>query len=83
MEEGLAPVVAWLDDLAGSTEGPREMIFTNAYHQRLARLNTPPGPGLEVSKDVTARIATLYAMDFERFGYDIDDIEPETDQEST
>ncbi len=81
MEDGLAPVVAWLDGLAGSQDGARKVIFTNGYHQRLSRQNTQPGPGLEVTEDVKDRITMLYGMDFQRFAYDIEDIEPETAKE--
>jgi len=78
MEAGMSPVLDWLDGLAGSKEGPRQMIVTNGYHQRLQRLKAQPGPDLEMTADVKARIADLYAADFQRFGYDIDDTEPAT-----
>jgi hypothetical protein len=83
MEDGLAPVVDWLDDLAGTQEGAREIPLFNSYAQGLAKSKVQPGPPPEITAEIKARIAALYAKDFERFGYSIEDIEAETDREST
>lgn len=82
MEDGLAPLVDWLDAQAGTQDGAREIPLSNSYAQRLAKDMTQPGPPPEITAEIKDRIATLYAKDFERFGYDIDDTEPETAKES-
>lgn len=70
MEQGLAPVVAHLDRLAGNTEGERSIAPENVRKKKMpgdARRLTP-------SPETRARIAEYYAEDFRRFGYDIDSV---------
>lgn len=69
LEDGLQPVVAWLDEVAGADDGPREIARVNDYTDKLASLGLEPGPEPVLSADVQARIAEIYAADYERFGY--------------
>lgn len=70
MEDGLAPVVAHLDRLAGNTEGDRTIAPENVRKKQMpgdARRLTP-------APETRTRIADYYAEDFRRFGYDIDSV---------
>lgn len=69
LEDGLNPVVAWLDDFVGMAEGPREILPFNVLNTRLANEARPP-VALKVDQSARDLIATLYHEDFERFGYD-------------
>jgi Sulfotransferase family len=68
LEAGLAPVVDWLDGLAGNSDGAREMLVVNVRGSRpnLARSRTPRL--VPTAADIAA-IEQLYAADMERFGY--------------
>lgn len=70
LEEGLVPLVSWLRDLAGQGAVlPDEIAPRNVLDTRLAfegKPNHPVTPGIEDR----ARVARLYAVDYERFGYD-------------
>lgn len=68
IEDGLDPLVAWLDDMAGDADGPRAIAPANVLATRLGKA-TPPLPALTPA--LCARIAALYAADYDRFGYDI------------
>ncbi len=70
LEDGLEAVVAWLDKLAGNSEGRREIRSGNSYEYRLERNAQMPGPQPNVTDKARARIFDLYAADFERFEYD-------------
>jgi hypothetical protein len=68
LEQGLAPVVDWLDGLAGNQGGARVIGVVNMrgsrpQHPRTLTPRRWPSPA-----DV-ALIAQLYAADMERFGY--------------
>ena len=69
IEDGLAPLLAWLDDIEGVQRGPRAFPHDNGYTERLALLRRMPGPKPEVTARARAVIAELYAEDFARFGY--------------
>lgn len=69
LEDGLAPVVDWLDKLAGSPDGAREIPRRNETVHRVEDRGHRYAPA-PVSDATHARIATLYADDFARFGYD-------------
>ena len=73
MEQGLDPVVAHLDRLAGNTEGARTIAPENVRKKSPgdARRLTP-------SPETRARIAAYYAEDFRRFGYDINSVPTST-----
>jgi hypothetical protein len=64
-ESGLAPIILWLDSMAGGADGPRDMTVQNPgpmpAESRVARLVGPRQRAL---------IAQRFAVDFERFGYD-------------
>lgn len=64
LEDGMTPLVAHLDHLAGNSEGPREILKEN-QRKTAAVLAVP-------SKTTLGKIATYYAEDFRRFGYTID-----------
>ncbi len=70
MENGLDPVIEWLDARAGNTEGPRAFRKINDYQSRLDARRLPKRAGPDVTPEIRRKIATLYAGDFERFGYD-------------
>lgn len=65
LEDGLAPVVAHLDTLAGDTKGPRAIPKENVRKKNMA----PDAERLTPSAETLARIAAFYAEDFARFGY--------------
>lgn len=70
LEEGLAPLVSWLRDLAG--EGvtlPDEITARNVLDTRLAFEGKPNRPVTLGTRD-RAEVARLYADDYARFGYD-------------
>lgn len=84
LEDGLDPLVAWLDVKAGDRSGLRQMPLRNGRHQRLAHDRRPARGGSAVLDPVTLRrIAHLYAADYERFGYDPADAPPEAASERT
>ena len=73
IEEGLEPVVAWIDALAGETRGPRRIESRNTRSDYLARPGAAAkGSRPELTPAALSRIAELYAADFARFGYDPD-----------
>ena len=51
------------------------IIEKNRYGQRLEKMGRGVGPPVSVDAACRARIAELYAADFERFGYAPDQIE--------
>ncbi|MEL6617681.1 MAG: sulfotransferase family 2 domain-containing protein [Pseudomonadota bacterium] len=69
LEDGLEPVVDWLDAFAGNTDGPRRIGISNRIGAQLKRRGRTL-PDVPVSDQDRTRIATLYAGDFEQFGYD-------------
>jgi Sulfotransferase family len=64
LEDGLEPIVPYLDDIAGNTDGPREIPTLNVGKWR--REEAPPQPNAETLR----LIAKVYAADFARFGYE-------------
>lgn len=70
LEQGLIPLISWLDVQAGDSAGPRQVTMRGSYAQHLARHGRPAGPPVTVSAEDRQRIAALYAADFDRFGYD-------------
>ena len=70
LEEGLAPLVAHLDRIAGNREGPREIAHVNeARDRRGGARNTTP------SRETLDKVTAYYAVDFRRFGYDPDSVD--------
>lgn len=70
LEDGLEPVVGWLDGLAEDTGEPRHIGTHNVYRQRLIDRQRPAGAEVVMTDQDRALIARLYAADFDRFGYD-------------
>lgn len=70
LEDGMAPVIAWLDMLAGDERGPRKMPTANSHADRLAAQEADPLPAPDLTDEIRATIARLYEKDFDRFGYD-------------
>ena len=69
LEDGMAPLVAHLDSLAGNSEGPREIPKENVRKKGMA----PDAERMIPASETLARIADYYAEDFRRFGYTPDD----------
>ena len=69
IEDGLDPLVRWLDKVAGNEDGPRQISRRNETAQRLEVRGKIYAPQ-PISDATHARIAALYADDFTRFGYD-------------
>ena len=72
LEHGLDAIVPWLDSIVDKTDGPRAMPRTN---ERGAHGGKDSAKILPSATDL-ATIERLYAPDFERFGYRIDDPVP-------
>lgn len=66
LEDGLDALVAWLDDLGGTVDAPRTIPRQAPRPVRALRPDVTPNAADR------ALIARLYAVDFERFGYDPD-----------
>lgn len=79
MEDGLDPVVAWLDELAGNRDGPREIPRANKTKD-MVRVSRSPWKqwirsrlqvGMpDLDEALCSRIYSLYKEDYDRFGYD-------------
>lgn len=76
LEQGMDPVIAWLDALAGGPSPDHQLKVKNNYAGRLAWAKRAPGPAPEVTDRVRDLMAARYGRDFERFGY-----APESDSE--
>jgi hypothetical protein len=74
LEEGTAPLVAWLDALEGEARGPREVTPVNRRSDRRGGKLTAP-PARPTPADL-ALIGRLHARDFERFGYELEEARP-------
>ncbi|PWJ13245.1 sulfotransferase family protein [Jannaschia seohaensis] len=72
LEDGLGALVEWLDTQVGSADGPREIGHKQNRANWYARRNKPTAE-FSVGPEARARIREMYALDFERFGYGIDD----------
>lgn len=68
LEQGLAPVVDWLDRLAGNSDGARAITAVNVRGSRPHHPRTLTPRRLPTPADV-ATIEQLYAADMVRFGY--------------
>jgi len=72
LEHGLDGLVAWCDELLGRSDGPRRVPHANrrSAHGRTTTARVVP------TAAQTARIAEIYAADFDRFGYRPDEPMP-------
>lgn len=74
MEHGLDGLVPWFDALSGDRAAPRSMPMRN---KRGAQAGAPAAGGtVTPSEWDLVRISELYAADFKRFGYRIEDKAP-------
>lgn len=72
LEDGLQPVADWLDELPARRPAPEPIGRNNSYDEKLARSGGTPGPKVAPTDADRARIAEIYAVDFERFGYELE-----------
>lgn len=63
IEDGLDALVPHLDSLIGNSDGPRSIGTKNTKAKRKG------GPAAKPGQKMLDRIADIYAVDFERFGY--------------
>lgn len=71
LEHGLDALVPWFDHVAGRADGPRAILPENTRGAYVKGAGSAPAspPATPTPADL-ARIATLYAADFARFGYE-------------
>ncbi|WP_438974869.1 sulfotransferase family 2 domain-containing protein [Roseicyclus sp.] len=72
LEDGLAPVIDWLDQIEGARRGPREIAPANVLEKVRNHLGRKPLPEPQVCERAQDVIAQIYATDFERFCYQTD-----------
>ncbi len=79
LEDGEQPLIAWLDELAGNSDGPRTLPRVNeksapppgAVMTRAFRILQKFQPALpELDRTILQLIHRIYREDYERFGYD-------------
>ena len=73
VEDGLNGLVTWLDQMAGSEDGPRQIGTANRLQDRLS----DDIPDIPFTDTVIDKVASIYAADYERFDYAPDP--PETE----
>jgi hypothetical protein len=64
LEDGLDQIIPYLDELAGNSDGPRHIAARNVGRWR--GIEDAPVP----TEETLALIETVYADDFDRFGYE-------------
>jgi Sulfotransferase family len=69
LENGMAPVVDWLDGIAGNTDGPRDIAVLKKRSDYKTR-RTVAAPDVVMTRAHLALIARIYAGDYDRFGYE-------------
>ena len=74
MEHGLDALIPWFDDLTGNQNGPRAIREVNKRGK--TRKSTDGLAKAEPTERDLSLIAEVYASDFERFSYVVDDREP-------
>lgn len=72
LEHGLDAIIPWLDGLTGNRTGPRAIPRVNERGTRNA------GGEVTLTDADRARIATIFAADYTRFGYNTGDTAPKT-----
>lgn len=78
LEKGFAPLVNWLDELAGTSDGPREIAMINSHKERLPKAKAPSLVPPKIDPNALALIAERYGADVSRFGYE-DKFKPKPD----
>jgi len=63
LEQGLLPLIAWLDALAGDTDGPRHVDIINSHTQKLATQDHAGGDIPQLSPARVSALAEIYAGD--------------------
>lgn len=77
LEHGLDNLIIWLDAITENTDGPRAFAKVNQRRRRgFFRNDAMSTRKIEPTSDDLKRIATLYAEDFSRFGYDLNKTSP-------
>lgn len=69
LENGMQPLIDWLDGLADGSAGHIEMPATNKLDDLLMVLGRTPGPEVLVTEQDKALIFSIYEDDFRRFEY--------------
>lgn len=72
LEHGLDGLVPWFDALAGQADGPREIGELNKRGEHVKVQGARARP----TDEDLARLARVYADDFERFGYRVGERQP-------
>lgn len=75
LEDGLDPVIVWLDSIVGASHGPRSIPRSNDMawvRDHIRGRGRQPGPTPEIARRDWQWIADYYRADFKRFGYDPD-----------
>jgi len=82
VEDGLGPMISWINVLAGDASGPGTIGRVNVTADRAAKNNAVYDP-VKISAEDIALIAQMYEKDFRRFGYTPDWSEAEPMQNQT
>ena len=69
LEDGLTPVIDWLDQIEGAKRGPRDIAPANVLEKVRDHLGRKALPEPQVCEESQEAIARIYAADFARFGY--------------
>ena len=63
LEQGLDPLIAWLDNLSGNTDGPRHVEVVNSHEQKLAVQEREGGEIPPLNAAQVYRLENTYAGD--------------------
>lgn len=69
LENGLGPVVDWIDGQAGCRDETVAIQWIYTYSQNMANMQKDPRPVTDITEELYGRICALYADDIARFGY--------------
>lgn len=72
LEDGLSPVIDWLDQIEGARRGPRDIAPANVLEKVRDHLGRKALPVPQLCDRAQELIAQIYGADFERFGYQPD-----------
>lgn len=71
IEDGLAPIIPWLDGVSNTHSEPREFGAFNVTESRMKNAGLPMNRP-DLSLPVLKKIREIYAQDYDRFGYDLE-----------